>query len=95
MDVGEILEALKEKAVADNDLRDRLIATRAMQNPVTEFCKISCEAGLLISAMDLINYGEESYTAMRRSTNGGGENSPLLAWEDDAYEMFLAELEVL
>ena len=71
MDVGEILEALKEKAVADKNLRDRLIATRAMQNPVTEFCKISCEAGLLISAMDLINYGEESYTAMRRSTNGG------------------------
>lgn len=29
---------------------------------------------------------------MRRSTNGGGENSPLLQGEDDLYEMFLVEL---
>lgn len=95
MDVGEILEDLKEKAIADIELRSKLIATRTMVNPVSEFCKLSTEAGCQLSAMDLINYGEESYTAMRRSTNGGGENSPLLAWEDDAYEMFLAELEVL
>ena len=39
--------------------------------------------------------GEESYAAMRRSTNGGGENSPLLNWEDDAYEMFMAEIAML
>ncbi len=95
MDVGEILETLKAKAIADKELRARLIATRTMKNPVTEFCKISTEAGVPLNAIDLVNYGEESYTAMRRSTNGGGENSPLLAWEDDAYEMFLAELEVL
>ena len=30
---------------------------------------------------------------MRRSTNGGGENSPMLAWEDDFYELFMANLE--
>ena len=36
--------------------------------------------------------GEDSYAAMRRSTNGGGENSPLLQGEDDLYEMFLVEL---
>jgi hypothetical protein len=29
---------------------------------------------------------------MRRSTNGGGENSPLLVSEDDYYELFLEEL---
>ena len=28
--------------------------------------------------MDLITAGEEAYAAMRRSTNGGGENSPML-----------------
>ena len=43
--------------------------------------------------MDLIEYGEADYAAMRRSTNGGGENSPLLNCEDDAYEMFLTILE--
>ena len=42
--------------------------------------------------MDLVSAGEDSYAAMRRSTNGGGENSPLLQGEDDLYEMFLIEL---
>ena len=42
-----------------------------------------------------MNASEDSYAAMRRSTNGGGENSPLLAGEDDLYEMFLVELEDL
>ena len=43
--------------------------------------------------MDLVAAGEDSYAAMRRATNGGGENSPLLQGEDDLYEMFLIELE--
>ena len=42
--------------------------------------------------MDLITYGEESYASMKRSTNGGGENSPMLEGEDDYYELFLMEL---
>ena len=40
--------------------------------------------------MDLITAGEEAYAAMRRSTNGGGENSPMLEGEDDFYELFFA-----
>ncbi|MBQ8949783.1 MAG: hypothetical protein IJ065_01280 [Eubacterium sp.] len=93
MDVGEILENLKSMAVRDEKLRKKLIATKDSANPVTEFCAISTEAGLPLYNMDLIAYGEESYAAMRRSTNGGGENSPLLRWEDDAYELFIAEIE--
>ena len=93
MDVGEVLEKLRELAIKDKGLRDRLVATRKAENPVTEFCAISTEAGLPLFNMDLIAYGEESYAAMRRSTNGGGENSPLLKWEDDAYEMFISEIE--
>jgi len=42
--------------------------------------------------MDLIEAGESDYAAIKRSTNGGGENSPVLDGEDDYYEMFLAEL---
>ena len=49
--------------------------------------------GYEIYEMELIAAGEESYAAMRRSTNGGGENSPKLAGEDDFYELFMAELE--
>ena len=42
--------------------------------------------------MDLIHAGEEFYGNMRRSTNGGGENSPKLDGEDDFYELFMASL---
>ena len=37
--------------------------------------------------------GEEFYAEIKRSTNGGGENSPALKGEDDFYELFLAALE--
>lgn len=33
------------------------------------------------------------FATMKRSTNGGGENSPVLTCEDDAYELFFAGLE--
>jgi len=93
MDVGETLEALRLKAERDDELRRRLIATKDMPNAVTEFCRISTEAGCPLYAMDLIAFGEDSYAAMRRSTNGGGENSPLLEWGDDVYELFIAGLQ--
>ncbi len=50
------------------------------------------ELGYEIYDMDLITAGEEAYAAMRRSTNGGGENSPMLEVEDDLYELFFAGL---
>lgn len=93
MNVFETLERVKEKAFADSDFRQSLLATRREKNPITTFCRICTEAGFPISAMDLVDAGEEAYAAMRRSTNGGGENSPLLQGEDDLYEMFLVGLE--
>ena len=42
--------------------------------------------------MDVIAASEETYAAMKRSTNGGGENSPKLTGEDDLYEDFFAGL---
>lgn len=32
------------------------------------------------------------YSTMKRSTNGGGENAPVLDGQDDYYEMFLMEI---
>ena len=93
MEIYETLEALKKKALADKDLREKLLATRKEKNPLSAFCKLCTDAGLPLYEMDLIEYGEADYAAMRRSTNGGGENSPLLNCEDDAYEMFLTILE--
>ena len=95
MGVGQPLDALKAVAKNDPEKRAALLATRDMKNAVTEFCRLSTEYGCPLNAMDLIDYGESSYAAMRRSTNGGGENSPLLFYEDDAYEIFHAELREL
>ncbi len=93
MNTADTLELLKKKALADDVLREKLLQTRSEANPISAFCKISTEAGLPLYDMDLITFGEDSYAAMRRSTNGGGENSPLLEGEDDYYELFLTELE--
>lgn len=92
MKIYDELENLKVRARSNPELAQALLATRGMKNPVSAFCRIAQEHGCTFSAMDLVSAGEDSYAAMRRSTNGGGENSPLLQGEDDLYEMFLIEL---
>ncbi|MDO5133030.1 MAG: hypothetical protein Q4D81_08605 [Eubacteriales bacterium] len=92
MEVDEILTKLKEMAAGDSALRQRMLNTRNGKNPLSEFCRISTELGLPLYEMDILSAGEDYYAAMRRSTNGGGENSPLLVGEDDYYELFMEEL---
>ena len=58
-----------------------------------EFCLICQQEGYDIYPMDIIQAGDEFYATMKRSTNGSGENSPVLTCEDDAYELFFAGLE--
>ena len=93
MSVQDELDKLRVLARNDEELKNNLLSTRNMNNPVSEFCKAATSVGCEISAMELILAGEEAYAAPRRSTNGGGENAPLLKGEDDLYEMFLIELE--
>ena len=92
-DLKEKLEELKRKAKLDDDLRRRLLATKKSSQPLTDFCRISTEEGFPVTEMELVALGEETYAEIRRSTNGGGENSPLLEWEDDYYELFMTGLE--
>ncbi len=95
MDLEEVLYQLKQRAARDSAVREALLATRNADKPLMEFCRLSREYGCPVYEMDLAMAGEEYYAAMRRSTNGGGENSPLLEGEDDYYELFLSELEAL
>ena len=88
MEVVEMLDNLKEKARRDPALREMLLATRREKAPLAAFCKKCRELGVPVYEMDLIAAGEEFYAAMKRSTNGGGENSPMLEGEDDFYEQF-------
>lgn len=93
MEPVAMLDELQQKAWQDPILRERLLQTRSSQNPLVAFCTICQEAGYELYPMDIIVAGEVFYASMRRSTNGGGENSPLLEGEDDFYELFLAALE--
>ena len=95
MDVWETLTELKKKAKEDPELLEAVLATEKKKNALSEFCRISTMAGLQLYEMDILDAGEAAYAAMKRSTNGGGENSPLLQFEDDTFELFLAELRAL
>ena len=92
MSTAELLDTLQNKAKKDAKLRDVLLATASEPNPAEAFCKTCQELGYPIYVMDLIQAGEEFYGNMKRSTNGGGENSPMLDGEDDFYELFMASL---
>lgn len=92
MNIADKLNELQRKALKDHLLRKELLATEYSKEPLDDFCKICREQGYEIYPMDVIIAGEESYAAMKRSTNGGGENAPMLDGEDDFYELFLATL---
>ena len=93
MEVLEMLDELQKKALKDEKLRKKLLATKTEEQPLAAFCKVCQDSGYPLYEMDLLCAGEDFYASMRRSTNGGGENSPKLQWEDDFHELFLASLE--
>ncbi len=92
MDVVTMLDELQKKALHDPAVREQFLDTSRAKEPVTAFCKVCRELGYEIYEMDLICAGEEFHAEMKRSTNGGGENSPMLAGEDDFYELFMASI---
>lgn len=92
MDILEMLEEIQHKALKDEVFKAKILATEKVKDPLDEFCKVCQQEGYEIYPMDVIIAGEESYAAMKRSTNGGGENAPMLDGEDDFYELILAAL---
>ena len=92
MNCSDKLDRLFEKAKADVALRQKLIDTKKSDNPLANFCAIATENGFELSVMDMINQGEEFYAEIKRSTNGGGENSPDLDFQNDEYSIFMLRL---
>ncbi|MBQ3465717.1 MAG: hypothetical protein IJH22_02185 [Firmicutes bacterium] len=93
MKVLDELERLQEDALKNEDLRIKLLATKAGDNPLSCFCRLARSLGYDINEMDLVYAGEEAYAGMRRAMNGGGENSPMLENEDDYYSLFFSAIE--
>lgn len=95
MEITDKLEALFEKAKSSEELKNMLLETSNSANPIADFCKIASENGFPMSVMDIVNQGEEFYAEIKRSTNGGGENSPDLDFQNDEYSIFLMRLKKL
>ena len=93
MHVLILLDEIQQQAQKEPEFKKELLTTRQHAEPLSEFCRICREHGYKLYEMDLVGAGEEFYAAIRRSTNGGGENSPALAGEDDLYEAFFIALE--
>lgn len=86
------LEKIRNLAQSDASFKDAIIKT-AKENPsIVDFCKVCREAGIEIYPMDIADLDESFYAAMKRSTNGGGENSPHLNWEDEVFMEFINSL---
>ena len=94
MDTAEKIEKLMQLAAEDPALRTKLLGTREEDNSISSFCAAAREAGIELYEMELVSFGEEEHAAMKRSTNGGGENTPKLEWQDDYYEILMTELEM-
>ena len=95
MDLQDMLAGLRQMAKKDSVVRDRLLATREMENGEEAFCDIATELGYAMGITELDFAGENDYAHMRRATKGGGENSPVLRGEDDYYDLFMCELEAM
>ena len=89
----EMLDELHNRAIRDEELKKRFLETRNSEDDLGEFCRVCRDLGYELYPMDIIQAGDEFYATMKRSTNGGGENSPVLEGEDDLYGMFFASLE--
>lgn len=93
MNTLELLDELQKKAMTDEKIREELLLTREEKDPLQAFCQKARSLGYELYEMELVDAGENFYAEMKRSTNGGGENSPVLEGADDFYELFFASIE--
>lgn len=90
--IDVVLEKIKTRAKSDASFREAIIASCNEAHPIQAFCKVCNDAGIEIYPMDVADLDESFYAAMKRSTNGGGENSPHLQWEDEVFADFIKSL---
>ena len=84
------LERLLKNEKKDQNLKQRLLKTRELPDPVEDFCSLCQAMGYDIKPGELMAIGQNSSDEKLRSVNGGGVN-PIDGW-DDAYEQFFMTL---
>ena len=93
MDTLNIIDELYKTAMNDPQLKEELLASKKAASPLQSFCETARKHGFMLYPIDVVTAGEEAHAAMKRSTNGGGENSPMLDNQDDYYVMLMGSLE--
>lgn len=90
MDTYEKLEKLTELANRNDELKQKLLATKEGPDPMKDFCLIAQANGVELYLGELFSLGLEASDNQCKSTNGGNP-TPYTAF-DDAYENFLMSL---
>ena len=93
MDTLNVIDELYKTALNDPQLKEELLASKKAASPLQSFCETARKHGFMLYPIDVVTAGEEAHAAMKRSTNGGGENSPMLDNQDDYYVMLMGSLE--
>ena len=93
MDTLNVIDELYKTAMNDQQLKEELLASKKAASPLQSFCETARKHGFMLYPIDVVTAGEEAHAAMKRSTNGGGENSPMLDNQDDYYVMLMGSLE--
>lgn len=92
MTINDALDKLLKMALADSELKNKLIATENAKEPMEDFCKIAGEYGCEISMGDLLALNETLWNNLLKSTNGGA-TFPIDEWAD-AYEQFISSIKL-
>ena len=90
MTINDALDKLLKLALADEELKNKLIATENANEPMEEFCRIATENGCPIALGDLLALNETLWNNLLKSTNGGA-TFPIDEWSD-TYEQFISSL---
>ena len=90
----DMLDELQNRALREPDVREKLLSTKSERDPLSAFCRLCRKLGYEIYEMELVCAGEEFHAAMKREhQRRAGRTPPMIAGEDDFYELFMANLE--
>ena len=90
--VIDVLDELQNRALKEPELKERLKNTKKEKEPLSAFCRVCQELGYEIYEMDIICARRGIPCSYEKKYEWWGENSPMLAGEDDFYELFMANL---
>ena len=64
-DIYGMLDELQHRAAKEEDIKEKLLATRKEEEPFSAFCRVCRELGYEIYEMELICAGEEFHAEMK------------------------------